>query len=228
MTETVSWDRSWIHPQSLALLTKSLVGRAPNGIQIGASVTVEFGKGGKTTRLASSSAKSGSLAASSQQNSTDTVAPSKPTPGSAARGGPVLFGFSASRLYSLSLGLGSIILWAPPNIWLIGIHRQILKNLLTSFNWISNSDITDNHIMFWYCQSPQSTRMQCSKNMFFLTRMILAFAQPQNLSCHYHYFFPCVQIKPPAECNMFIPLVWWLITGILGNVCSKWWVCSLS
>lgn len=132
VTETVSWDRSWIHPQSLALLTRSLVGQAPNGIQIGASVTVEFSGGGKTTKLASSSAKSSSLAVSSQQNSASTVAPSKPTPGSAARGGPILFGICASGLCRLFLGLGSIISWAPPNIWLIGIRDQILKNVFVS------------------------------------------------------------------------------------------------
>ncbi|KAI4803791.1 hypothetical protein KUCAC02_025439 [Chaenocephalus aceratus] len=58
----------------------SLLGQAPNGIQIVASVTVEFVRGGKPRRLASSSAKSSRLA--SQHNSAETEAPLKPTPGS--------------------------------------------------------------------------------------------------------------------------------------------------
>ena len=87
--------------QSLALLTGGLVGQTSNGIQIGASVTVEFNGRGKPKRLASSSAKSSSLAVSSQQNSADTVAPSKPTPGSAAWGGPILSEISAAGLLNL-------------------------------------------------------------------------------------------------------------------------------
>lgn len=90
------------------------MGQDPNGIQIGASVTVEFDGGGKPRRLASSSAKSSSLAVSSQQNSADTEAPSKPTPGSAARGGPVLSEISAAGLLNLPLASHQSLSRAPP------------------------------------------------------------------------------------------------------------------
>ncbi|KAK2891442.1 hypothetical protein Q8A73_017107 [Channa argus] len=87
-----------------------VVYQAPNGFQTGASVTMEFSREGETRRLASSSAKSSSLAVSSQQNSADIAVVSKPTLGSAAGGGPILLGVSTARLCNLSLGRGSIML----------------------------------------------------------------------------------------------------------------------
>lgn len=98
------------------------MGLAPNGIQIGASVTMEFNRGGKPKRQALSSAKSSSLAVSSQQNSADTEAPSKPTPGSAERGGPTLSRISTAGLHNLPWP--QINRFESPTHSLIGIHMK--------------------------------------------------------------------------------------------------------
>ncbi|KAG7509673.1 hypothetical protein JOB18_001795 [Solea senegalensis] len=99
---------------------RSLVGRASNGIQIQASVTVEFGEGGEPTRHASTSAKSSSLAVSTQQNSADTASTSKPIPGSASWGGP----FRA--VISSAVDSGRVIY----NHTEIGIHMQKVTQTL--------------------------------------------------------------------------------------------------
>lgn len=231
VAEPPKHDPDSIH--SLALLALGLVGQTPNGIQIGASVTVEFNGGGKPRRLASSSAKSSSLAVSSQQNSAYTLAPSKPTPGSVVWGGPILMEISTAGLLNLSWTRINHCMGLTLN--LIGIH---IKNLARPFN---RNQKRDWRYFLW-----QRTWKDiiCAKTLIYQsgrdsssTASVLS--RPECNAAHYvvspnkgdaHIFattkpplplslFLSLHIKPQAE-YMFTSLLWGLLTGILGDVGS--------
>lgn len=160
---------------------------------------MEFSWGGKPRRLASSSAKSSSLAVSSQQNCADTVALPKPTSGSAIWGGPNHK--SLLQAFLVSPGFGSIILWAPPTTWsactwrtspdpLTGIRRGTEGISWGKGHTFSlHSSVMQGDRGFFFCflfffplwVSSVDQKAMHHSTLFRQTRVLLAFSKPQNL-----------------------------------------------
>lgn len=114
-------------PESLALLPAGLLGQAPNGIQIVASVTVEFVRGGETEEAGSifcqvqqlSSVKSAELCRDRSSVQTHSWF--------YERGVPILLENSTAKLLLMFPGLWSIMLWAPPTTWLVFTWRTYIR-----------------------------------------------------------------------------------------------------